>query len=407
MKFALIFLIFICSESLSSEFMLEISLPEGGNSDITIISQKLSAEKLSDLANRYTKIGLISMCSANEDNTICNIESSYENGSIRQGYPFFLYTRGSEVGLINLSDIKKIYSGLGTAAVFLDNKYKLLNTRQKSLKKIYFDDIDSNSEYLLFTTKASTNQIYFSREVPGWMSNIVASMATKMEEMYQQLAPAPETDVFTYIHYSGQPKNNSFWGDVDSGGNMSLRFYGNAWENYDKSAEISIIRFMAHEYFHRYYRYGSDNEWIMEGAAEAFSTALLYKGRYLNDSDFKGILKDKAIKCRESMQRNEDGANKYVNQDFSYSCGFFAFFNYPDLSTENVKALGASIDPTSPLEVLEIIESGPTRFIHSSHWNGQTDGVKIKALKGVFEESKDVSMLDKFFELIELDLLVL
>src|SRR5690606_4467271 len=104
-------------------------------------------------------------------------ESSYENGSIRQGYPFFLYTRGSESGLINLSDIKKVYSGLGTAAVFLDNKYKLLSIRQNFSEKIYFDDIDSNSDYLLFTKIVSTNQIYFSREVPSWMSNIVLSMA--------------------------------------------------------------------------------------------------------------------------------------------------------------------------------------------------------------------------------------
>lgn len=227
-------------------------------------------------------------------------------------------------------------------------KGKILAFKGKEYDSILRTDttqISQNSEYLyLGNVKLGKNKVAIALDnrLPIWMKNTIGSSLENIYSFYEdKLDIKLNSNSVVAIAYYPDSANNIWKGDVDSNGNIFMRFYGKNWQTYDRLAEKTILRFLAHEIFHLFNSVharsidASSRPWLHEGLAETFSAISLRELNLYSNADFNQYYQGALNKCNQYLVLKQANVNQSTFNKH-YACGSLAtlLLKQPDFSTQ-------------------------------------------------------------------------
>lgn len=190
-----------------------------------------------------------------------------------------------------------------------------------------------NSEYLyLGNVKLGKNKVAIALDnsLPIWMKNTLESSLENIYSFYEdKLDIKLNFKSVIAIAYYPDSANNIWKGDVDSSGNIFMRFYGKNWQTHDRLAEKTILRFLAHEIFHLFNSVqvrsidASSRPWLHEGLAETFSAISLRELNLYSNADFNQYYQGALNKCNQYLVLKQAKVNQSATNK-NYACGSLA-----------------------------------------------------------------------------------
>ena len=170
---------------------------------------------------------------------------------------------------------------------------------------------------------------------PGWL----------IEHLRQAIAPAAAwlSDYFSsdsvhrpfvLVTFDNELRHGRWRGDVSSGGELFLRFYGEGWANESVELNEVIELFLAHELVHlensvRFPRRKGEPAWLSEGLAEYLAILYAADSNGLSGMDlFHDRLLGHGSRCISNLASKLIGISDPSMQwgAYPYACGVLAFW---------------------------------------------------------------------------------
>lgn len=243
---------------------------------------------------------------------------------------------GEKSWILNLSKFIPLNSDKNTSVKIKNSRKQnlIFNRRQHhSDLEIKIGDISPRAEYIYFgklKNQKSDISIALDDRLPAWMVDIFESASYQIYSFYEDKLDIDLNSKSTIVvAYYPDSKSNSWKGDVDSNGNIFMRFYGKSWQHYDPSARNTILAFIAHEIFHLFNSNhissldASNEPWLHEGLADAFALISLRELDLYSDQDFNRSYQTSLNKCNQYHIFKQANINQpEINK--IYACGLLA-----------------------------------------------------------------------------------
>ncbi len=243
---------------------------------------------------------------------------------------------GENSWILNLSKFIPLNSDKNTSLKIKNSRKQnlIFNRRQyHSDLEIKIDDISQKAEYIYFgklENRKSDISIALDDRLPAWMADIFESAPYRIHAFYEdKLGINLKSKATMVVAYYPDSNSDSWKGDVDSNGNIFMRFYGKSWQHYDLSARNTILAFIAHEIFHLFNSNhissldASNEPWLHEGLAETFALISLRELDLYSDQDFNRSYQTSLNRCNQYHIFKQANINQPETNKI-YACGLLA-----------------------------------------------------------------------------------